>query len=215
MSIAEQSAAVAEPMTGPGTLRMTEAEFDRWHDEGVRGEWIDGEVVLMSPASNRHVQIQMLLSSVLHIYCRERGLGEVRGPEFAIRIPNQRRRRTPDLFFVRSGREESFQETFFDGAPDAIFEIVSPDSVRRDWRDKYHEYDTGGVGEYWIIDPLSEVAEAYGRADEGSFRLLPLNGDRINSTVISGFFLKPQWLFSDRLATPFACLRELGVLPAI
>jgi Uma2 family endonuclease len=210
VSIADPPYPVADP---PRTLRMTEAEYDQWHDEELRGEWVDGEVELKSPASNDHVQIQMLLSNVLHILCSERQLGQVLGPEFAVRLAKQRRRRVPDLLFVRADCCGLIRATHLDGPPDAAFEIVSPDSVRRDWRDKFHEYEAAGVGEYWIIDPLSEVVEAYGRPDGGPFVQLVPDGERIASQVIAGFFLKPAWLWQRPLPSPLALLRELGVLP--
>jgi Uma2 family endonuclease len=212
VSIADPPYPVADP---PRTLRMTEAEYDQWHDEELRGEWVDGEVELKSPASNDHVQLQMLLSNVLHILCSERQLGQVLGPEFAVRLAQQHRRRTPDLLFVRADRCGLIRATHLDGAPDAAFEIVSSDSVRRDWRDKYHEYEAAGVGEYWIIDPLSEVVEAYGRPDGGPFVQIAPDGERIASQVIPGFFLKPAWLWQRPLPSPLALLRELGILPAL
>src|SRR5206468_2496552 len=30
-------------------VRMTEQQFEEWCDEDVKAEWVDGEVVLMSP----------------------------------------------------------------------------------------------------------------------------------------------------------------------
>jgi len=198
----------------PRTLRMTEDEYDQWREENLRGEWVDGEVELMSPASTVHVQLQVLLSNVLHSYCSEKRLGEILGPELAIRLARQRRRRTPDLLFVQTSRLNLIRPTYLDGPPDAVFEIVSPDSVRRDWRDKYLEYDAAGVGEYWIIDPLSEVVEAYGRTEGGPFAALAEQDGRIASQVIPGFYLKPEWLWQRPLPTPFALLRELGILPA-
>ena len=36
---------------------MTEEEFVAWCDEDVQAEWVDGEVIIMSPSSYRHVRI--------------------------------------------------------------------------------------------------------------------------------------------------------------
>jgi hypothetical protein len=46
----------AELFNGPHPPRqhMTEDEFVAWCDEDVRAEWVDGEVIVMSPANRMH-----------------------------------------------------------------------------------------------------------------------------------------------------------------
>ena len=34
--------------------------------------------------------------------------------------------------------------------------MASPESMARDYGEKFVEYEAGGVGEYWIIDPIRE-----------------------------------------------------------
>ncbi|MGQ9574940.1 MAG: Uma2 family endonuclease [Thermoguttaceae bacterium] len=48
------------------------------------------------------------------------------------------------------------------GAPVLAIEIVSPDSEARDWREKDLEYESGGVREYGVIDPMSRHVEPDG-----------------------------------------------------
>ena len=43
--------AMPEP---PARPKMTYEEFLAWADEDTLAEWVDGEVVMTSPASNRH-----------------------------------------------------------------------------------------------------------------------------------------------------------------
>jgi Uma2 family endonuclease len=50
--------------THPGR-RMTEEEFVTWCGADVKAEWVDGEVVVMSPASLPHVRLTRLLLAVL------------------------------------------------------------------------------------------------------------------------------------------------------
>jgi Uma2 family endonuclease len=35
-----------------------------------------------------------------------------------------------------------------------VEEVVSPDSIKRDYRDKRSEYIASEIPEYWIVDPL-------------------------------------------------------------
>jgi Uma2 family endonuclease len=44
----------------------------------------------------------------------------------------------------------------FESPPLIIVEVVSPDSIKRDYRYKRSEYAAVEVPEYWIVDPLEE-----------------------------------------------------------
>ena len=47
------------------------------------------------------------------------------------------------------------------GAPDLIFEIVSPSSRKMDYSLKNMIYSQAGVREYWIVDPAKEKVVVY------------------------------------------------------
>ncbi|RHV68918.1 Uma2 family endonuclease [Clostridium sp. OM02-18AC] len=47
------------------------------------------------------------------------------------------------------------------GAPDLIFEIVSPSSRKLDYEIKNVIYAQSGVREYWIVDPAKEKVVVY------------------------------------------------------
>ena len=47
------------------------------------------------------------------------------------------------------------------GAPDLIFEIVSPASRKMDYSLKNTIYSEAGVREYWIVDPAKERVTVY------------------------------------------------------
>jgi Uma2 family endonuclease len=198
----------------PKTLFMTEEEFDRWHDEPWRGEWVDGKVEIMAPASNRHVQLVMFILRLLETFVEQFNLGEVRGPDLAVKLPGVRRRRLPDVAFVAKHREHIIRPTYIDGAPGLIMEIVSSESESRDWRTKHHEYERAGVVEYWIIDPGSEVVEANRLSANSRYELIPEVGGRIESQAVSGFFLKPAWLWQTPPPRLLELLRELAILPS-
>ena len=83
-------------------------------------------------------------------------------------------------------------------------------SSTRDYRTKFYEYEAAGVGEYWIIDPLSRRLEAYS-LKRGKYVEIQNDEATIPSNVIAGFDLKHEWLF-PRLPATFDVLKELGVL---
>jgi Uma2 family endonuclease len=197
--------------TPPPRLRMTEEEFVAWCKEDVRAEWVDGEVIIMSPASYRHVAIEAFLIRVLGEFVEHFDLGEVLGVEFMIRLPEQRRRRMPDILFVSEARRHLIRKNHLEGAPDLAIEVVSPDSVSRDWREKYLEYQAAGVREYWVIDPLPQLLEAYALGADGLYHRIEEVEGRVASVLLPGFFLRPPWLWQERLPRVRDVLRELGV----
>lgn len=200
-------------------LRMTEEEFVAWCDEDTRAEWVDGEVVMMSPMNDPHSDVVVWLGSLLQVFVEQNDLGVVR-PEMQTRLPKLRRRRVPDLWFVAKDRVGLIRRTHLEGPPDLAVEIVSPDSEARDWREKYLEYEAAGVREYWVIDPASSHMEAYSLVAEESqaaeppaehYRRLPEDHGVITSSVLPGFRLRVAWLWPETRVKVLEALSELGV----
>jgi len=193
----------------PG-VRMSEKEFEAWGDPDVRAEWVNREVILLSPSNLRHIKLAIWLTTVLDTIVRHRQLGEVYA-EPMIRLVQVRQQRSPDVVFVSRARRKLLHETYIDGPPDLVMEIVSPDSVSRDWHDKYVAYEASGVREYWVIDLQSERVEAYSLGRNGKFRAIAETDGRIQSKVIRPLFLRPPWLWQIPLPDPAAVLKELGI----
>jgi len=117
----------------------------------------------------------------------------------------------PDILFLSTSQLDRIQETYIEGPPDLIVEIVSSDSLVRDWREKYLEYQEAGVKEYWVIDPQVQKVEAYS-LEERSYRLIPAEEGKVKSKVLSGFWLRPEWLWQDPLPNVLEIAREIGVI---
>lgn len=210
MSHAPVPAAPEENLLSP-TARppaMTEEQFVDWCDEDVKAEWLDGEVVVMSPSNVEHVRLAGFLLRVLSDFAEQQGMGEVFGPELQVRLPAQRRRRVPDILFVATARRDILRAAHVEGPPDLIIEIVSRDSDARDWRDKYLEYEAAGVREYWVVDPMSRHLEAYVLTDKGYSRLEE-RSDAVHSKVLPGLYLRPSWLWREPLPRIAEVMREI------
>ena len=193
--------------------RMSEKAFVAWaiSEEHLRVEWVEGEIEYMSPINISHASIQTWLSSLLHGYAEIGDLGTVVGPEYMIRLfPDRPRRRMPDLLFVAKSRTHLFQRNHFEGPPDLIVEIVSPDDPSRDYRIKFVEYESAGVREYWIVDAMSQQLEIYSRGRNAKFTKVPLKDGRFASKVIRGLAIDPQWVFAVKRPTVLSVLKQLG-----
>jgi Uma2 family endonuclease len=193
--------------------RVTERQCVAWaasHTD-LRIEWVDGKVEVLSPESTDHDALHRWLSNILNPLVQERGMGELYGPNMWVRLPKQRRRRTPDLCFVAKSRSRIVQRTVIDGAPDVAFEIVSPESQSRDRREKYRDYEKAGVREYWIIDPVSRTVEVYALRRK-EFVPVRTAGGVFKSAVIAGFALRPDDLWKRPLPSVVATLRAFGLI---
>jgi len=136
--------------------KMTYEEFLDWADEDTLAEWVDGEVVIYSPASDRHQDISGFLESVLRSFVEARQLGVVRSAPFQMKLEQGRE---PDLLFVADEHLDRLKETRLDGPADLVVEIISEESMGRDRGEKFYEYARGGVPEYWLLDPQQEWAQ--------------------------------------------------------
>ena len=196
------------------TRRMTFEEFLRWCDEDTWAEWVDGEVIVLAPVSRRHQQLANFLMRVLGTFVEARGLGVVISAPFLMKTGPELPAREPDLLFVAQEHLGRLKETYLDGPADLVVEITSPESGARDRGEKFYEYETGGVGEYWLIDPDRERAEFYQMdIEKKRYRLVHPDAEGLyRSQVVAGFWLRVEWLWQDPLPPVLDVLRELGLI---
>jgi Uma2 family endonuclease len=194
----------------PG-VRLTEPQFwAEYGDEDIKAEWINGEVIVMAPISDRHSIINGWLYRLMWEFVEHHDLGVVHGPEFPMRLSSIRTIRIPDVMFVSKTKASKLHPTYLDGPADLIIEVVSPDSEARDWRDKYRDYQNAGVREYWVVDPLSSRVDMYSLDRLKQYtQIQPDKDGRIHSKVLKGLYIKPQWLWRSPLPKLSPVLKEL------
>ena len=197
----------------PRPERMTYEEFLDWCDEDTWAEWVDGEVEMVSPASDRHQDLVAFLVSILRTCTEARDWGVVRPAPFQMKTGPELPGREPDLLFVAREHLSRLRETHLDGPADLVVEIVSPVSRVRDRGEKFYEYEAGGVQEYWLIDPERRWVEFYRRGEEGFYRMAFAGTEGVyRSEVLPGFWLRVEWLWQEPLPKVLDVLRELGVV---
>jgi Uma2 family endonuclease len=179
----------------------------------TRAEWVDGDIIMVSPASTQHQRILRFLINLLGPYVESRDLGEVLTAPFQMKLDKTRSGREPDLLYVASSHLDRLKDTYLDGPADMVVEIISKESVKRDRDEKFNEYETAGVSEYWLIDPISEEAEFYRiDADNHYYLVLPDDKGIYHSEVVRGFWLRVSWLWHEPLPPVLDILRELNLL---
>ncbi len=176
--------------------KLTYDEFLDWLDEDTLAEWVDGAIVMTSPASLRHQAIASFLNETLGAYVRLHALGRVVSAPFQMKVGQSGRE--PDVLFVANAHLDRFQPTFLDGPADLVVEVVSPESAGRDRGDKFYEYEAAGIPEYWLIDPRTERAEFYQLNARGAYQLIAPDADGVyRSSTIPDFWLREAWLWQD------------------
>jgi len=200
----------AASVSAPGQLRMTQEEFLRWDHAGI-AEWINGDVITMS-VRNEHQRIVDFLNRLIGVFVELFGLGILRSAPYAMRIVPDGSIREPDLMFVRMANRQRLTPDLLDGPADLVIEVVSEDSVARDYDQKFVEYQNGGVREYWIIDPRPDRQRVsfFVLGLDGVYRPVALDEAGVyRSTVLTGFWLDPAWLWSAQREGDPDALRAL------
>ncbi len=194
------------------TKKLTYEEFLEWCDEDTWAEWVDGEVIVLTPASRRHQELADFLTQVLGIFVKQQGLGVTLSAPFQMKTGPKLPGREPDLLFVAREHLDRLRETYLDGPADLVIEIVSPESRLRDRGEKFAEYEMGGVREYWLIDGEEKRADFY-VLQEGRYERHKADKQGIyRSQVVPGFWLKVDWLWQEPLPPVLDVLRALELI---
>ncbi|MCF8338484.1 MAG: Uma2 family endonuclease [Bacteroidales bacterium] len=136
--------------------------------DDVRRELINGFIKLMTPSpSRKHQEVSVNLTRIFSNFTRKKGCKVYHAPS-DVRFPESEKSTQdrdiftvvqPDLYVVCD--LSKLDEKGCLGAPDFIVEIVSPDKVERDVKEKFELYQKHGVKEYWIVNPNTQISIHY------------------------------------------------------
>ncbi len=184
-------------------IAMTHEEFLLLFNEALHAEWVNGEVVIFLPPSDRHQALVSLLDTLLTLFVRVYNLGIIRVAPYQMRATPDGPAREPDLLFIAEAHLDRVTTNRLIGPADLVIEIVSDESVARDRVDKFYEYQDAGIREYWLIDPRlgRERIDVYRLNAQGKYQaVLPNDRGRYTTPLLPGFSLDPDWLW--QMPTP-------------
>ena len=178
--------------------RTQREEFYKWMDEDMKAEFINGRVVMHSPASDGHNDAVKGLLKIADTYAILKGLGKLQAEKALIALT--RNDYEPDLAFWKKETADTFTKlTNVYPAPDFIVEVLSKDSKKRDRVIKFKDYAAHGITEYWIIDPIQQTVEQYILTDPDMEDYVLWKkatvSDNIESQVITGFNIPVKAIF--------------------
>lgn len=186
---------------------LTFDEFVEMFDEDQDVELIDGVVVQRMAARLEHEDLQGWFLSVLRSYVRAGELGEVLGSRTAVQI-TEHRGRLPDILFVRKEHLDILREKGVYGAPDWVIEILPPQDRPTDIIPLEADYRSIGVPEIWFIDQKRKRVRVLRRRQK-DYGEVVLGRGVLPWEVVSGFWLKVNWLFVKPLPVEVNILHDL------
>ena len=174
-------------------------------------EFIQGQIIMHSPALHRHLQATKRLYDLMSAYVRVHELGIVHIEKALCVFP--RNDYEPDLaFFGATKAAQADPDTMKFPVPDLAVEVLSPSTAARDRGVKFIDYALHGVAEYWIIDPDAETVELH-RLDGDTYPPVPPQAEGLlASDVLPGFEIPVRALFEEGLNA--AKMREIWAHPA-
>jgi Uma2 family endonuclease len=159
------------PLEGKETILANGVSFEDWLRDyaDTFTELENGVVITMSPLRLVHSNLSQFFIMYFNAYLSQRPIGVVQASPFAMKT-GEKSGREPDIMVILHEKFIHLTETFMGSGADLCIEIVSPESVARDYGTKLGEYEAAGVREYIIIDPQRKAATFYQRTDEGLFK---------------------------------------------
>ncbi len=176
--------------------RERREKFYDWLTPSIKAEFINGEVIVHSPAKFGQIRATGNLFSLLHTYVQRHHLGATTLGKALISL--SRNDYQPDICFFGTGKEALLRpDTTHFPAPDFIVEVLSESTEQRDCTVKMQDYALHGVAEYWIVDAEAECIEqrllSGGRYGEPTVA----RDGALQSPAIAGFELPVRAIFDE------------------
>jgi Uma2 family endonuclease len=166
-------------------------------DDGKRYEIIEGELIMSPAPSTIHQMTKGNFYFHVRKFIEKEKLGILFDAPTDVLMSNTNIVQ-PDIFFIFHKNSSIIKEANIIGVPDLINEIISPSSGYYDLIAKKEIYETFGVKEYWIVDPLKKRIEIFVN-NENKFELhqrLERQGI-LKSVILQGFQLDLKNIFEN------------------
>jgi Uma2 family endonuclease len=176
--------------------------------DGQKADLIEGAIHMASPDNTDANRLFGWLYGLIFAFAQIRQLGEVFGSRVAYRL-SAYESPEPDIGFVCAARRHLIRRGYVMGPPDFAVEIASPESEERDYYKKRLQYQKAKIPEYWIVDEMQRKVTALSLSRQGQYREIRPRGGKLHSNVLSGFWLRTEWLWQEPLPWMTTVLEEI------
>lgn len=162
-----------------------------------RAELVDGRIVYMPPTSGGHGYHESEIGALLRNFVRPRKLGWVLTGEVGIYI-----RRDPDTIRAADVAFVSIKQMaeppgrgYLNLAPELVVEVISPNDLWEEIRQKLQDYFSIGVERVWVCEPEQRDILVFRSPQE--FQTIGVNDVLRGEGTLEGFELRIAELFEE------------------
>ncbi|MFM8294805.1 MAG: Uma2 family endonuclease [Microcystaceae cyanobacterium] len=189
--------AIAVPKEAQESKALTDEQFMALPEDDRLYEYIDGELIVVANSGVEHGYLALTLGYFLTGFVRHHQLGITCDSSTAFKMKTGNKR-SPDVAFIAKERLQGLKRLpkgFFEGAPDLVVEIISPNNTFEEIHHKLVEYFENGTRLAWVILPDEECVLVYHQPKPS--KLLLLEDSLEGEAVIAGFQLPLKELFQE------------------
>lgn len=172
-------------------LKLSEASDNKY-------EYIDGEVYLLASPSFKHQRISMEISSAMYVWSMGKPCKPITAPfDITLLKDDNKNVVQPDIMVICDTNHINDNGTYT-GIPSLVVEILSETTRNKDMLKKLDLYLSGGVSEYWIVNPFSKEIYMYYAVDREirDYKVYTDN-EIVRSIVFEEFQLPLEQVFSQ------------------
>ncbi len=177
--------------------------------EDQKADLIDGVIYMASPENIENYNLFGWLLRLTGDFLDEMNDGgRLFGSRIAFQLDDENAPE-PDLAYLLPSRLHLIRKSRIAGRPDWALEIVSPESVERDYETKRKQFEHFKVPEYWIVDPMEQRLTCLLLSGTGKYREVKPRNGIVRSSVITGFCLRVSWLWQSPLPPKNQALAQM------
>ena len=160
---------------------LTFEQFEQLHDDGLKHQLLEGELLVLPPPKSRHSRVQRKLLHALEPFVTLHHLGEIYIEAGFKLSPSTWLQ--PDVSFIRAEQlERTDPDGYFEGSPAIAIEVASDSNTAAQLDRKIEQYFAHGAEEVWVVYPETRKIRIH--FPDGTSRTA---GDELKSAALPGW----------------------------
>lgn len=149
----------------------------------------------------KHQSILGFIHVLLSLYLGFKSRGKIYTNGYPIYAGESTPQWQPDLLIILNEHYGRIRNQHLEGSADIAIEIISHLTEIKDRGQKFMEYESIGIPEYWIIDPIRHETDIYCLNKQGRYQRLKGADEQIISRILPDFRFPADILWQDELPT--------------